>query len=88
MSERCAAMTDTPPDVARALAVAEACEDLGFELIFETMDLVESIAGSTREACFKRDHAECRLRLSHLRLCTIAMIQTLNEMNGKLGPAP
>jgi hypothetical protein len=67
---------------ASAPAVAEVVEDLGLEMIAETMDLVESIAISTREAAFRRDHAEVRLRLGHLRLAVIAMIQTLNEMSG------
>ena len=67
-------------------AVAEIVEDLGFEMIAETMDLVESIAISTREAAFRRDHAEVRLRLGHLRLAVIAAIQTDKEMHGERGP--
>jgi len=71
-----------------ARTVAEAVEDLGFEMLMETANLIESIAISTREAAWRRDYGEVRLRLGHLRLAVIAMIQTANEMDGKQGPAP
>ena len=80
------ARTATPREVAHALAVAEVCEDLGFDMLIETAELIESIAISTREAAFRRDRAEVRLRLRHLRLAVIAAIQTDKEMHGERGP--
>ena len=68
-------------------AVAEIVEDLGFEMLAETADLIESIAISTREAAFRRDLAEIRLRLRHLRLAVNEAMQTYREMNGA-GNAP
>ncbi len=65
--------------------VAEAVDELGFDLLIEALDLVESIAISTREAAWRRDQAEIRLHLGHLRLAVIAMIQTLKEMIGEQG---
>jgi hypothetical protein len=73
---------------ASAPAIAEVVEDMACEMLIETSDLIESVNISFREAAFRRDHAEVRLRLGHLRLCVIAAIQTLNEMNGEQGPAP
>jgi hypothetical protein len=69
-------------------SVAEVCSDLGFDMLTETSELIESVAISTREAAIRRDREEVRSRLGHLRLAVIAMIATLNEMDGKQGPAP
>jgi hypothetical protein len=66
-------------------SVADVCEDLGFDMLIETAELIESVAISTREACIRRDRAEIGLRLGHLRLAVIAMNQTFKEMNGEQG---
>jgi hypothetical protein len=67
---------------AREADILEVVEDLGFELIIEASELIESIAISTREATWRRDRAEVRLRLDHLRLAVIAALETVREVNG------
>jgi hypothetical protein len=66
-------------------SVAEAVDELGFDLLIDAADLIESSAISTHEAAWRGDLAEARVRVAHLRLAVIAMIQTLKEMNGEQG---
>lgn len=68
--------------------VADAVEELGFELLIEASELIESIAISTREAAYRRDLTEVRLRLAHMRLAVIEMSKTFAEMSGAQGPPP
>jgi hypothetical protein len=54
-------------------------------MIIEAAELIESVAISTREAALRRDRAEVRLRLGHLRRAVIAAIQTITEMDCEQG---
>jgi hypothetical protein len=68
--------------------IAEVVEDLGFELIFDAAEMIESFAISLREASFRRDRAEVCLHLRRLRLALNAAIQTQKEMSGQGTAAP
>jgi hypothetical protein len=66
--------------------VAEVCTELGFEMLGETADLIESLAISLRESVFRRDCCEARLHVRRLRLAVNATLATVREMNGEQPP--
>ncbi len=68
--------------------VAQACADLGFELLTEVAGMVESLARSLREAAARRDLAEVELNIRRLRKAWNAAAQTLDEISGKDRAAP
>ncbi len=66
----------------------KAVDNLRFELIEETLDLVGSYSRSGAEAAFRCDKHTTGVHLKQIRLAVIEALKTYNELSPESGARP
>jgi hypothetical protein len=64
--------------------VAETCNDIAFEAVFDCCDLAASYALSAREAAWRGDRRLLAGHLAQLRACVVTAL----DAHRRLGPTP
>jgi hypothetical protein len=73
------------PGAVASRAAVSVCDDLRFEVILETLALVESYARSAAEAAWRGDRLTLKTHLQQVRLSAITAIQIFKELGQQHG---